>query len=49
MDLRISIVSFGYCLVFLVLNALIAEKFIIRIDDVHEGMDFVRFNDFINT
>tara|TARA_Y100001958_G_scaffold98184_1_gene67824 strand:- start:12789 stop:13517 length:729 start_codon:yes stop_codon:yes gene_type:complete len=25
------------------------KKFIIRIDDVHEGMDFVRFNDFINT
>ena len=25
------------------------KKFIIRIDDVHEGMNFVRFNDFINT
>ena len=25
------------------------KRFIIRIDDVHEGMNFVRFNDFINT
>ena len=25
------------------------KKFIVRIDDVHEGMNFVRFNDFINT